>query len=151
MIHGQNTKAVMTVVPALVDDGSATTVAVDTNGFDYVQVYLCIGVTDVALTTLAVQSSSTTGGTYANVTGWIAATSTAISGSTSSFPTATDDSKIWLFEGSTLNCDRFIKVVATAGDATGMNMCILVLLSRHTDGPLATAAQRGCEEILRNT
>jgi hypothetical protein len=111
---------------------------------------------DLAVTALKVQESdSLTEGALtspADVTGLIAGTSANIAGTTSTLPAANDDSKIWRFDVDLKKRKRYLSVVATvaaaAEEETGANVAVLAILGR-AEQPATTAAQAGCEEILR--
>ena len=149
MIHAQNTKLVSITPPAaIVDNTSYTTAEVDTAGFDYAQVIVYLGATDIAMTALAVTESDVSGSGHAAVTGLVFGTSDNIAGSTSALPSATDDNKFQVFDIDLRGRKRYLDVLATAGDGTaGTFATILCILSRAGDAPV-TAAERGCDEVL---
>jgi len=150
MIHGQNHKLVMMTFPvAIKDNASWTTVEVDARGWDYAQIYVAIGATDIAIAAMAVTESNTTGSGHANVTGLVMGTSANIAGSTSALPSATDDEKVWCFDIDMKTRKRFLDLTLTAGDGTAGTYAVAwCILSRGEKAP-TTAAARGCEEVLR--
>jgi len=71
----QNTKLVSITPPAaIVDNASYTTASIDTQGWDYLQVVVYLGATDIAMTALKLQESDTDG-SYSDVTGLVFGTS----------------------------------------------------------------------------
>lgn len=149
MIHAQNTKVFAVTPPAaIIDDAALTTASIDTQGYDYLEVYAYIGATDVAMVALKLQESDTDG-SYADVTGLVYGTSTDIGGSTSSLPSATDDNKFFKFEVDLRGRKRYFDLAATGGDGTaGAYITAWAVLSRANTNP-DTAAEAGCANILR--
>lgn len=145
----QNTKLVSITPPAaIVDNASYTTASIDTQGWDYLQVVVYLGATDIAMTALKLQESDTDG-SYADVTGLVFGTSSNIAGSTSTLPSATDDNKFFVFDVDLRGRKRYFDLVATAGDGTaGTFLTAFAILSRGKDQP-QTAAERGASQILR--
>ena len=134
---------------AIVDNASWTTAEIDTLGWDFLQILVIMGATDIAMTALAVTQSDASGSGHANITGLVWGTSTNADGSASVLPSATDDDKIQLAEIDLRGKKRYIDVTGTGGDGSaGAFLCILAILSRAKDAPV-TAAERGCDEILR--
>ena len=152
MINVQKGKFVAITPPgAIIDDASATTTAIDTKGWDYCQIVVLLGATDIAMTALKVQESNDDGSTdtYADVTGLLFGASTNVAGSTSTLPSATDDNKFFIFEIDLRGRDRYLDLVATCGNgSTGTYITAFAILSRGEEAPV-TAAQRGASQILR--
>lgn len=152
MIHAQHTKLVAITPPGLiVDNASYTTASVDTNGWDYAQIVVLLGATDIAMTALKVQESNDDGSSdaYADVTGLVFGTSNQISGAASTLPSDTDDNKFFVFDIDLRGRKRYLDLVATAGNgSTGTYLTAFCILSRGKDGPI-TAAERGASQILR--
>ena len=145
----QNTKLVSITPPGLiVDNASYTTSSIDTQGWDYLQVVVYLGATDIAMTALKLQESDTDG-SYGDVTGLVFGTSSNIAGSTSTLPSATDDNKFFVFDVDLRGRKRYFDLVATAGDGSaGTYLTAFAILSRGKDQPV-TAAERGASQILR--
>ena len=145
----QNTKLVSITPPGLiVDNASYTTSSIDTQGWDYLQVVVYLGATDIAMTALKLQESDTDG-SYGDVTGLVFGTSSNIAGSTSTLPSATDDNKFFVFDVDLRGRKRYFDLVATAGDGTaGTFLTAFAILSRGKEQPV-TAAERGASQILR--
>ena len=145
----QNTKLVSITPPAaIVDNASYTTASIDTQGWDYMQVVVYLGATDIAMTALKLQESDTDG-SYGDVTGLVFGTSSNIAGSTSTLPSATDDNKFFVFDVDLRGRKRYFDLVATAGDGTaGTFLTAFAILSGGKDQPV-TAAERGASQILR--
>lgn len=150
MIHAQLQKVVNLTPPAaIVDNASFTVAELDCQDWDYVQILVILGATDIAMTALAVTESDTTGSGHANVTGLVFGTSTNLAGDTSALPTDADDDDIFRFDIDMRGRKRFLDVTATAGDgSTGTYATIIAILSRGRIGP-DTATDCGCNQILR--
>jgi len=150
MNEAQVAKWVNVTPPAAsIDNASATTAEIDTLGYDYAEVIVVLGATDIAMTALSVTESDTSGSGHANVTGLIYGTSTDIDGSTSVLPTALQDDGIFKFEVDLRGRKRYLDVTATIGNGTaGTVVTILARLSRPDVSP-TTAAGAGCTAILR--
>ena len=144
------TKLVNLTPPAAIVDNAAVTVAeLDTKGWDYCQIAVILGATDIAVAALACTESDTAGSGHANVTGLVWGTSSNIAGATSTLPSSTNDNGIFLFEIDLRGRKRYLDLTLTAGDgSTGTYFTVLAILSRSKDAP-TTAAERGCVEILR--
>lgn len=150
MIHAQSCKFVAMTPPAAISDNATLTVAeVDTSGFDYMQIFVILGATDIATVTLKVTESDSAGSGHADVTGLIWGTSANIAGATSTLPSATDDDKCFLFEIDLRARKRYIDMSVVTGNGTlGTYIAIHGLLWRAKDLPV-TATERGFAEILR--
>lgn len=122
-----NIKYVPIVYPqAILDNTSPTTYCVDISGARYVQVFVQLGATDIAMTALKLQesdtlSSSTALSSGADITGL---------DFTGSLPSATDDNKTYLFsfpnDGSR---KKYIDLTATCGDgSTGTFLTAFAIL-----------------------
>lgn len=146
----QEVKVVAVTPPAaIVDNNSYTTDEIDTLGYDYLQVYVLVGATDIAMAALKLQQSDDTGQNFADVTGAVFGTSKNTAGTTSALPSATDDNKLFCFDVSLKGKKRFFDLVATAGDGSaGTYLTAWAVLSRAKDAPVS-AAERGLSQILR--
>lgn len=149
MNPAQQTKFVSVTPPAaIVDNASLTTASIDTSGWDFLDVYVYLGATDIAMTALKLQTSDTDG-SYADLTGAVYGTSSDIAGSTSALPSATDDNKCFKFEVDLRGKKRYFDLVATCGDgAAGTYITAFAILSRG-EAPTLTASGRGFGNILR--
>jgi len=149
MNPAQNAKYLIVTPPAaIVDNTSFATAAIDTAGFDYLQVVVTLGATDIALTVLKLQTSDTDG-SYADLTGAVFGTSTGIDGVASTLPSATDDNKIFVIEVDLRGKKRWFDLVATIGDGSaGGFLAVTAILSKSEIAPI-TAAGRGAAQILR--
>lgn len=152
MITAQNTKVVpIAFSEAITDDDSITTASVDLKGWDYAQVFVYVGTTDIALTALKIQQSDddASSDAYADVTGLVFGTSDNIAGSTSTLPSATDDDSFFIFDIDARKTERYIDLVATVGNGSaGGWVHAFAILSRGEDSPV-TAAERGASQVLR--
>jgi hypothetical protein len=103
---------------------------------------------DIAMTTLKITDSNTSGSGHADVPGLVLGTSTDIDGSTSALPTATNDNGIFVFNIDLRSRKRYIDVTATCGDgAAGTYITILGILSRPDATPTSSAGY-GAVEVL---
>lgn len=150
MIPAQATKFVPITPPgAIVDNASYTTAEIDTDGFDYCQVYCFLGATDIGMVALKVQESDTTGTGFADVSGATFDGGTDIAGATAALPADDDDDSAFVFELDLRHRERFLDLVATAGDgASGTFMAAFAILSRANKTPL-TAAEMGAANVVR--
>ncbi len=151
MIHAQTLAFAACVPPeAIKDNTAATAVAVDTLGYDYCTVVVTMGATDIAAAAMKITECATSGGSYADVTGLIAGTSNAITGSTSTLPDTTDNA-IHVFEFPCHDRLQFLKLAFTAGNgSSGSFQSAIAILSRDTDGQsIDTAAGRGAAQVIR--
>lgn len=139
---------------AIVDNAALTCNVIDTLGYDFCQIYVYTGATDIAAVAMKVQESDTKSNTTAltsgaDVTGLVSGTSNNIAGSTSALPTSTADNTCYLFEVDCRGRKRYLLPVVTAGDgAAGSYYAIHAELSAPEVAPV-TASERGCLEILR--
>lgn len=149
MIHAQQTKIVNLTPPgALVDNASLTVAELDTLGYDYCEIYLILGATDIAMSALTLLEGDVSG-TVAAVTAGTWGTAANHVGTTSTLPSATDDNKIFKFELDLTKRKRYLDLTATVGDGTaGGYYTVIAILSRAKDTP-TTAAEAGCKEIIR--
>jgi hypothetical protein len=149
MNQSQFNKFVSITPPAaIVDNASYATTSIDTAGFEYLEVFVFLGATDIAMTALKLQESDTDG-SYADVTGLIYGTSAGIAGTTAALPIATDDNKCFKFEVDLRGRKRYFDLVATAGDGSaGTFLTAFALLSRASDHPVS-ASERGFGNIVR--
>jgi hypothetical protein len=150
MIGLQGTKIVNVTPPAaIVDDGSYTTTAVDTLGWDWCTFVFTLGASDIAMAALKVQEDEDSAlGSPTDVTGAIFGTSTNDAGSTSALPSATDDNKVYVIEVDCKNRQRYLDLVATAGNGTaGTYASCIAILSRGLVNT-ASASEAGCDERL---
>ena len=150
MVPAQDCKWVSVTPPAaIVDNASYTTAEIDTAGFDYAEIVVYLGASDIAMTALAVTESDTSGSGHANVTGLIWGTSNNVDGSASELPSATDDNSFQVAQIDLRARKRYLDVTATAGNGTlGTFAVIFCRLSRAKISP-STSAETGADEVLR--
>lgn len=146
----QQTKLVACVPPAaILDDASATAVEIDTLGFDFCQVIVTLGASDIAMAALKLQESDVSGSGFADIDGLDCDGDTTIDGTAAALPSATDDNKIVVLEADMRGRKRFLKLVATAGNGSaGTYLSAVALLSRGDVTPV-TQSERGCDTVLR--
>lgn len=129
---------------AILDDASATAVAVDTRGADFAVILVTIGATDIAAAAMSLTESATSGGSYTAVSNSAFGTAASPSGATSVAPAADDDGQLfaWTIDVRKLNYP-FLKVVFTAGDGTaGTYVSAVAILGKLEQAP-RTAAELG--------
>lgn len=147
----RNDMRLVSITPpaAISDNATLTTGEIDTAGWDFLDIIVYEGATDIAMTALSVTESDTSGSGHANITGLVWGTSTNIDGSTSALPSATDDNLFQLAQIDLRGRKRYIDVTATTGDgAAGTFITILGILRRAKVAP-STMAGMGCNEVLR--
>lgn len=155
-MHNAQNNVFFSVTPgaAIVDNASLACNVIDTKGYDYCEVFVFIGATDIATVACKVQESDTKSNTTAlttgaDVTGLVSGTSLNIAGSTSALPISTADNTCYKFEIDTKYRKRYLLPVVTGGDgAAGTYYAVFALLSKAEIQPV-TAAGRGYSEILR--
>lgn len=150
MIHTQATKFVSITPPqAIVDDAAYTTAEIDTLGWEHLQIVAYLGASDIAMAALKVTESATAGSGHADVTGLVFGTSVNTDGSASTLPSASDDNKFFVFDIDLKARQRYIDLVATAGNgSTGTYLTAFGILSRGHKTPM-TATERGAAQVLR--
>jgi len=148
-ISAQQTKFVLLTPPAaIVDNASLTVAELDTLGWDYAEIYVVLGATDIALSALTLLEGDVSG-TVAAVTAGTWGTANNHVGSTSTLPSATDDNKAFKFELDLRKRKRYLDLTVTVGDGTnGAYAMVFAVLSRGRRAP-DTAAEAGCAEIIR--
>jgi hypothetical protein len=126
----QNCKFVQLTPPGvIVDDASYTTAALDTAGFGYCAILVCLGATDIAMAALKLQQSDASGSGFADITG-------AVGGTDFTLPTSTDDNKIVAFFVDLRGKKRYLDVVATAGNGSaGTYTSIVAILAEGSITP----------------
>lgn len=142
MINSQNSKFLVITPPAAISDNATlTTTSIDTNGWDYLDIYVLFGAMDIAMATLKLQTSDTDG-SYGDITGGNFATSPA------TLPAATDDNTCYAWHVDLRGKKRYFDVSAVTGDgAAGTYVTIFAFLSRGEKSP-STAALRGLNQEL---
>jgi hypothetical protein len=139
-------KCVSAIKPAaIVDNATVTADVIDCRGFDFALIVLQLGATDIAMTALKLQQSSTSGGVYADITGATFDGGAGMGGAVLALPSATDDGQTCVFQIDLRNKNPFLKVVATFGNgSTGGFVAAVCVLSRGKIGPvLSTEAADG--------
>lgn len=139
MIESQNKKIVVVTPPAaIVDNAAFTTTVIDTLGFGYLDIYVMLGATDIALAALKVQESEASGSGFADVPG------ADFSVAPATLPAATDDNKVFAIHIDLRGRKRYFDLVLTAGDgAAGTFAVAWAELSRPSGGYPSTATARG--------
>lgn len=138
----QNCKFVAAIRPtAIVNNASATAQVIDTRGYNYCTIVLVLGATDIAMTALKVEASTTSGGTYADITGATFAAGSGVGGATLALPSATDDGQVCVFQIDMRGKNPFLKVVATFGSgSTGGFIAGTAILSHAALAPETSVA-----------
>lgn len=152
MIYEQRDKLVVITPPAAinaVDSTAFTTTEIDTEGFDYVTIYAMLGATDGPISVLQVTESDTAGSGHVPITGLVYGTSVNTAGAVSALPLAGDGNNIFAFEINMVGRKRYLDLNATTGNVTvGTFLAAWAVLSR-AKAVADTAAERGCNQILR--
>lgn len=119
---------------AIVDNGSFTASIIDSLGFNRALVVCHFGATDIAMAALKLQAGAASNGSdAADVTGLTHA---------DALPSATDDNKLFAFDVDLTGLERYLKLVATAGDGTaGTYMSAFVILYNPNIVPVTTLAR----------
>jgi hypothetical protein len=139
MIETQNQKVVVITPPAAaVNNASPATAEIDTYGFSYVDIYVALGATDIALTALKVQESDQSGAGMADIPDAVYGAAGA-----PALPAATDDNKVFGFHLDMRGRKRYLDLVATVGNGVaGAFVFAWAVLSRAAQTP-RDAAGRG--------
>lgn len=150
MIHAQNAKYITSVTPAiLVDDATLALTEIDTLGWDYMEVILITGVTDIGVTTCKLTSGDTAGSGHTDVTASVWGTANNSAGASSTIMANDDDGNLFCWQVNLKGTKRYWDAVITIGDGTvGGYYLVLTRLSRAENAPI-TAAEQGFAEILR--
>ncbi|MCU0871774.1 MAG: hypothetical protein MUE50_05470 [Pirellulaceae bacterium] len=149
----QHTKVVACIPPGVIkDDASFVAVEIDTLGFDFLQVIIALGATDIAMAALKLQESETAGGGggYTDIDGCDLATDNDAYGSAAALPSADDDNKLIIMEVDLrAGRMRYVNLLATAGNGSaGTYLSAIGILSRSTKG-VYSAADRGADTVMR--
>lgn len=143
MVNTHENRTQQVIAPAaIVDNAAPVTIEIDrvVNGipFDYVDIYVMFGATDIATTVLKVQESDTTGANFTDIPGTVFGAAGA-----PALPIATDDNGIFAFHINGIGRKRFLDLNLTCGDgAAGTYVTAWAVLSRGKESP-DTAAARG--------
>lgn len=150
----QDLKFVNVVSPSVgVDNGAFTTASIDTQGYDWCTIIVQIGNLPANMAALKVQESDDDGSSdaYADVDNCNASGGVDTDGNTVALPAAaSDDDTIWVFEIDLRGRDRYLDLVATAGDGSGTEtgLSAIAVLGRGKLSP-TTASDRGAEHVIR--
>jgi hypothetical protein len=149
----QHTKVVACIPPGEIkDDAEFTAVEIDTLGWDYLQVIVALGATDIAMAALKLQESETSGGGggYTDIDGCDLATDNDAYGSAAALPSADDGNKLIVMEVDLrAGRMRYVNLYAKAGNgALGTYLSAIGILSRSPVGAY-TAAERGADTVMR--
>jgi len=154
-VYHVNRKIVNAVIPAtIVNNAAVSSLVIDTAGFEYLEIVVQLGATDIALTAFKVQeadakTNSTTLTSGADVPGTVFGTDANDAGTTSTLPSATDDNKIYKFEIDLRGRKRYLQFQATVGNgATGAFIAAVAELSRGAQVP-TSAADKGVAQLMR--
>ena len=152
MIQAMDTKVVAITPPqAIVDNASWVTASVDRKGYDWIDVYVHLGATDIAMAALKLQESDDdgVGDAYTDVAGANFATGTLSDGTSAALPSATDDNGWFTFRVDGRKVTRYLDLVATAGDGVvGTFLTAFAVLSRAAESPDTMAGRGQTGEII---
>lgn len=146
MLWNQANKFVQLLAPEAIKNNDSYAVAeLDTFGFRYCTILVCLGATDAALTALKVTESDTAGSGHGDVTGLVYGASGA-----TALPSATSDGSIFAFFIDLKGRKRYLDMVITVGvgASVGGFYTVLALLSRAEESP-NSLAERGLAGIQR--
>lgn len=147
-----NWKLVNVTPPAaLIDNASATTEEVDTQGWNRARYIIQLGATDIALTALHVTQSDSAGSGHAEITtsDFTDSDNTDIEGNALALPDADADSDIIVIDVNLEGKKRYLDLVLTVGDGTqGAYVSVLCQLYRGESGP-TTNAEHGAATVVR--
>jgi hypothetical protein len=146
----QQAKYVRAISPtAILDNTSATATVIDARDYDYCTIVVQLGATDIAVTALKVQTASTSGGSYTDLTGATFSGGTSPDGTTLALPSATDDNQTCVFQIDMRGKNPFLQVVATFGDgaAGGFIAAVAILTKAHLSP--ATSATMADGDVCR--
>ena len=148
MIHAQNVEYFTALVP-VANSGTTLSSAVDVTDCESVTFLVQFGAMAASsdLTAFALQSSLTTGGTYADeAAGDI---TDAVIG-TASLPAADDDGKLFVWEVDCRNLtNRFLKINVEGHASNTALFGITGFKSRLKESVTETASGKGCEAVVR--
>ena len=154
MVPNDRKLIVMAQPAAVINNQAVSSTPLDCIGFEYAEIIVYLGATDIAMTALKLQQSDalTGGGALSNpsdVTGTVFGTDVDDTGSIAPLPSAASDNKIFKFEVDLRGTKRFLNVACTIGNgAAGAYVTIVAELGRGTKTPLS-AAEKGCANVMR--
>lgn len=148
MLNNLRQKVMLLTPPAaIVDNAAVTTASLDTKGWDFADIFVIIGATDIAVATLKLRESDDDSA-YSDVANGNFATGTLPDGVAATLPSATDDNKVFAFRADCRYLKRYLDVSLTGGDGTaGAYFCVVAMLSRGKESP-NTMAERGVSQEL---
>lgn len=148
-------KTVMLAQPAaIVDNASFTTLALDTKGFAFAEIFVAIGALDIAVAALKVQESDATSdantlSSGTDVVGTRFGTDANDTGATSTLPSATDDNKLYKFEIDLKGRKRYLDVTLTGGDGAAGTYAVVWAHLHEGDNVPTSAADKGVAQLMR--
>jgi hypothetical protein len=134
MIMTQGLKFQQVLAPISINGTAATTLSIDTKGYDHLDVVVQFGVVGAAAFDAFALQSSNTDASYAAVTGLTASGSTGAN----RLPQATDDAKMAHFGVNLMGHKRFFSLVADPG-AVDCLVSAVAVLSRGEETPNSMA------------
>tara|TARA_R100000664_G_C2747896_1_gene135371 strand:+ start:1232 stop:1675 length:444 start_codon:yes stop_codon:yes gene_type:complete len=139
-------------VPTAAQTGAVTmSAAIDATGCTNMTILVCAGaIADSGTwTVMKLQSSSTSGGTYTDVTG--GDITDAVIG-TATMPETNDDGKIWQWQVPVSNLsNKFYKMAITCGSNASALAVIVGLEGDNAEGNNSSTTNTGCEAVVRPT
>lgn len=139
MKHVMTSKVVAVISPrAILNNGSYTTIEIDTLSFRQMTLIVQLGATDIAATVLKLQESDVTASGQTDVTALIF-------GGTGldALPTATDDNNLFAFHVDLKNRKRFLTLVFTWGNGSTGGFASAVAVLSRSEQAASTKALRG--------
>lgn len=146
----QQAKYVRAISPAaIINNSSASATVIDARDFDYCTIVVQLGATDIALTALKVEASTTSGGVYTDITGATFSGGTSPDGTVLALPSSTDDNQTCVFQIDLRGKNPFLRVVATFGSgSTGGFIAATAILTKAHISP-ATSVTMADGDVCR--
>ena len=141
MIDTQTQKIFPVSLPVVISDNAAiVTAAIDTLGYDYLDVYFMFGAMDIAMAALSIGQSDTDG-SYVALADFATLPAT--------LPSATSDGTIFAFHVNLIGKKRYFDVTATTGDGNaGTYACAWAVLSRAGQAANSATTRGIAQEIF---
>jgi hypothetical protein len=131
---GQTVKTILHALETK-DNGQVAQInVIDALGWDALDIFIAVGVTDVAVTAKVEESDDNSS--------W-----SDVAGTTITPLTATDDNSLVAIHLALADRKRYLRCLPTAGDATGAAICVLAQLSEMQKAALSVAEAQFGETI----
>jgi hypothetical protein len=142
MVEIQNVKYALALAPQSINDTDTDGTEIDTLGYSYLTIVFLYGASTTAMQNLSLRSSTTSGGTFNELAGSRFGTdASASAGNTPALPSASDDNKVYVWNVSLFNKNRYWKIRVDPGAAATL-VGAVAILSRGAQAP-NTDTERG--------